>query len=250
MKVIRGITPTKPKLMIYGLSGCGKSTLAAKMEKPIFLDLEGGLNYIDVARTPLITRLEDFYADLVELTKQEPGKREFETIVIDSVDWLVRKLIEQVSGISTAKTFAQMDKMMELTLNRAGGGYGQGKQMLENHVRSKLLPLLMMLNDKFNYGIVLIAHAERKELLDVDGTNIEQIAPKIDTNTMNVFVEWCDNVFYLKRQGDARTLLVESDGVALAKNRLGLSGELDANTLDWKEVLTPKPAVAPIKKGQ
>lgn len=67
MKVISGITPTAPKIMIHGLAGSGKSTLAAQLSRPIFLDFEGGLNYIDCQRTEQITDLDTFYLYLVEL---------------------------------------------------------------------------------------------------------------------------------------------------------------------------------------
>ena len=43
MKVMKGQALTAPKLMIYGLSGVGKSSLAAKLNKPLFMDFEGGL---------------------------------------------------------------------------------------------------------------------------------------------------------------------------------------------------------------
>lgn len=230
MEIIRGITPTAPKVMFYGLSGVGKSVLASRMSKPLFLDFEGGLNYIDCERTPQITDLDDFYTMLGELYRAKT--REYDTLVIDSVDWLVRKTVEQAAGISA--------RNLEETLNRSNGGYGNGKQVLENHIRTKLLPTLVLLNKK-GYGICLIAHAERKTMMDAEGVNSEQITPKIDVNTMNVFVEWVDNVFYLKKNGSGeRTLVLESDDTALAKNRLGLSGEVKLSDVDINKLLTMK----------
>lgn len=231
MEVIKGITPTSPKLMIYGLSGAGKSVLASKLKKPIFIDLEGGLNYIDCARTPQVTNLDTFYSYLVDLYHQGEKEREYDTIVIDSVDWLVRKVVEKAAGIDK-------NNLAE-TLNRSNGGYGNGKQVLENHIRTKLLPTLVTLNNQ-GYGICLVAHAERKDMMDADGVDIERISPKIDINTMNVFVEWVDNVFYLKNNNGERTLILEGNDSILAKNRLGLTGEVDLKDLDINKLLTPK----------
>lgn len=233
MQVIKQATPTAPKLMIYGLSGVGKSTLASKLKNPIFIDMEGGLNYMDVARTPTLTSYASVLKVLGELFNvAEAGKREYDTIVIDSVDWLVRKVVEKAAGIDKNK--------LDETLNRSNGGYGNGKQVLENHIRTYLLPLLVTLN-KQGYGICLIAHADRKVLMNSDGSDIEQIAPKIDVNTMNTFVEWCDNVFFLKKDiSGERVLVLESDDVALAKNRLGLTGEVKLSEVDINKLLMPQ----------
>ena len=233
MQVIKQATPTAPKLMIYGLSGVGKSTLASKLKNPIFIDMEGGLNYMDVARTPTLTSYASVLKVLGELFNiAEAGKREYDTIVIDSVDWLVRKVVEKAAGIDKNK--------LDETLNRSNGGYGNGKQVLENHIRTYLLPLLVTLN-KQGYGICLIAHADRKVLMNSDGSDVEQIAPKIDVNTMNTFVEWCDNVFFLKRDiSGERVLVLESDEVALAKNRLGLTGEVKLSDIDINKLLMPQ----------
>ena len=233
MQVIKQATPTAPKLMIYGLSGVGKSTLASKLKNPIFIDMEGGLNYMDVARTPTLTSYASVLKVLGELFNvAEAGKREYDTIVIDSVDWLVRKVVEKAAGIDKNK--------LDETLNRSNGGYGNGKQGLENHIRTYLLPLLVTLN-KQGYGICLIAHADRKVLMNSDGSDVEQIAPKIDVNTMNTFVEWCDNVFFLKRDiNGERVLVLESDEVALAKNRLGLTGEVKLSDIDINKLLMPQ----------
>lgn len=229
LDIIEGVTLTAPKVMFYGLSGVGKSTLASKLKNPLFMDFEGGLNYLGVKRTKQYQDLATFYEDLAELYRAK--ERKFDTIVIDSADWMVRKVVEQAAGINS--------RNLDETLNRSNGGYGNGKQVLENHIRTKLLPTLVLLN-KRGYGICLIAHAERKHMMDADGVDIEQISPKIDVNTMNVFVEWCDNVLYLKKDADGkRKLLLDSDGVALAKNRLGKSGEVDIDEVDINEVLTP-----------
>jgi hypothetical protein len=54
-------------------------------------------------------------------------------------------------------------------------------------------------------------------------------------------VEWCDNVLYLKKNADGhRILLMDSDDTALAKNRLGKSGEIDTEDQDINEILMPK----------
>lgn len=232
MQIVKGQTLTAPKLMLYGLSGVGKSSLAAKLKRPLFLDFEGGLNYLGVDRTPVYLDLDEFYRDLVELyRKGETGKREYDTIVIDSVDWLVRKVVEKAAGIDKHN--------LTETLNRSNGGYGNGKQVLENQIRTMLLPLLVSLN-KQGYGICLVAHAERKDLMDADGVDTERIAPKIDVNTMNTFVEWCDNVFYLKNINGERYLVLEGDSNVLAKNRLELTGEVKLADIDINKLLMPK----------
>lgn len=234
MEIIRGQVLTAPKLLIYGSSGSGKSTLASKLKKPLFLDFEGGLNYLGVDRTPQILDLDTFYTYLVELYRKAGSKdgREYDTIVIDSADWMVRKVVEKAAGINKDN--------LEMTLNKSNGGYGNGKQVLESHIRTKLLPTLVALNKK-GYGICLIAHADRKTLMDEDGVDTDRIAPKIDVNTMNIFVEWSDSVFYLKKNPDGeRSLVLDGDENILAKNRQQLHGEVKLAGIDINELLMPK----------
>lgn len=231
MEILREATPTSPKFMVYSLPGMGKTTLASKMKNSIIIDLEGGANYINTARTKQITNVETFKSVLVELWKTP--KREFDYIVIDTVDWLVRLIVEDV---------AEIDKNhLDNTLNRSNGGYGNGKQVLENHIRTWLLPLLVALNQK-GYGICLLAHADKKEMLDSDGTTIEQITPKIDPVTLNAFIEWCDAIFYLKKDATGKRILqLSSDDVALAKNRTGITtSEIDLSEVDINSILTGK----------
>lgn len=232
MEIIRKATPTAPKLLLYGMAGVGKSSLAAKLESPLFIDLEGGLNYIDVDRTATLTSYDKFYEVLVEIGRNREAYKQYKTIVIDSVDWLVRYATEKAAGIDLNN--------LDATLNKSNGGYGNGKQVLENEIRTHLLPFLARLN-LLGFGICFIAHTDQKILLDGDGNKIETITPKIDVNTMNVFVEWCDFVYYLKKRDDGeRYLLLDSDGVSLAKNRVGRTGEVNLKDHDINKLLRPE----------
>lgn len=247
MEIIRKKTATAPKILIYGNAGVGKSTLAAQMPNPLFLDFEGGLNYMDVARTPVISSPDEFDRCLLELAKAET--REFDTIVIDSADWMVRRLVEQTAGIGydenhqKIKTNVELNKTLYNNMMDSNGGFGKAKEVLENHIRSKVLPKLAFLNQK-GYGIVLIAHAYSTEILDDDGAAIEKILPKIDPPTIGkkpiaapAIIEWVDNVFYLKKSNGERILQLEADNYALAKNRIGLTGEVSLAEKNIQDVL-------------
>lgn len=230
MKILKEPTPTAPKFMVYSLPGAGKTTLASTLKRSLILDIEGGANFLKTDRTEQLTKLDEVYNALVELWKTP--EREYNYIVIDTADWLVRLAVEKVAGIDK--------NHLDETLNRSNGGYGNGKQVLENEIRTKLLPMLIHLNKK-GYGICLLAHADKKDMLDSDGTTIEQITPKIDPLTLNAFVEWCDNIFYLRKDANGeRYLQLESDSVALAKNRIGMTGEVKLSEVDINNLLIGK----------
>ncbi len=227
MEILTKATPQAPKFIIYGQAGSGKTTLASKLKNSLIIDIEGGANFLDVPRTPQVTSLSIFDDYIVELWKAP--KREFDYIIIDSVDWLMRLIVEKVAGIDR--------KNLTETLNKSNGGYGNGKQVLENYVRTKLLPALVALT-KRGYGVCLIAHTDKKTMMTANGYDQEQITPKIDAKTLNSFLEWCDGIFYLKKDSAGnRTLLLESDDVAVAKNRLGLTGEIDIANTDINDIL-------------
>lgn len=249
MKVLTGKQAIAPKTMLYGLPSSGKSSLAATLPDALFLDIEGGLSFLDVARTPVATA-DELMSDLLELFKAP--KQEYKYIVIDSVDWLVRLFVAKTAGSGQGKTLDQLMESATLTLNKAQGGYGSGKQVLENYIRDVFIKFLTMLNRK-GYGIILIAHADRKTLLDADGINIERLAPKMDLNSMSALIEWVDNLFYLKSDDDGtRHLIVNPTDVISAKNRIGIKEEefiLDGK-FDFESLITTGKAQKAVKTNK
>lgn len=242
MKIISGKTEVAPKVMITGLPGAGKSYLAAMLPKALFLDIEGGLSFLDVTKTPVSSADELMY-DLRDLYYDaDKGKQEYKYIVVDSVDWLVNLFVLKTSGACQGKDVEKLMDSATLTLNKSQGGYGNGKQVLENYVRNIFVKFLEKLNRQ-GYGIILIAHADKKTLMDSDGTPIDRIAPKMDINSMNVFVEWVDNLFYIRKDDDGvRHLVVNPTDAIMAKNRMGLQQTefIMDDKFDFEKLITGK----------
>lgn len=229
----------KLKTMLYGLSGCGKSTLAAQMDKPLFVDVEGGLTTMQVARTPTITLYVNIKKVLEEIHKDAATYlKDYQTIVIDSIDWLVRKAEEHAAGVRSVVD-GKLVTDMTATIGKANGGYGNGGKQLENEIRAGILPLLdSLVADGF--AICLIAHADQKEMMDGEGYSTTKITPAIGERVMQPIVQWCDNVFYLRNDGGERKLLLEGTNTVLAKNRLGKIGEVSLINTTIQEVLKLK----------
>jgi hypothetical protein len=74
-----------PRILIHGVAGVGKTTFAAGSLKPVFVLTEDGLGTLDVPRFPLAKTFDEVMEALAALYTDA---HEFETIVVDSVDWL------------------------------------------------------------------------------------------------------------------------------------------------------------------
>lgn len=214
----------------------GKTSLAAKIGKnPIILDVENGANYIDCAviEHKDLNTVEKFYGVLKELFVQaKTGKLEYDNIVIDSIDEAVRMLEAKMGGAIDSGDMKQ-------TIYNGEGSYGNGKKFMENEIRLRLLKTLDLFT-AYNVSVTLVAHANMKKLMDSEGNHIDTVSPKMDEYLMNLFVEHMDFVYYLKNVEGERRLVLESDGVVLAKNRIGKTGEVSLKDTDINDLLTIK----------
>ena len=81
----RGKQPLPPRLVLYGTEGIGKSTFGSQCPAPVFIQTEDGLAEIDCDKFPLATSFDDIVGYVNSLLN-EP--HEYQTVVIDSLDWL------------------------------------------------------------------------------------------------------------------------------------------------------------------
>ena len=122
--------------------------------------------------------------------------------------------------------------------NRNTGGYAKAKNVIENEISVRLLPMLQKLTEK-GYNVILIAHASRKARMDGDGFDVDQLTPKIDERTMNLFAEFVDNIFYLKNVDGKRTVVTSSeDANVMAKNRGGLEQQYDIECINFNALIS------------
>jgi hypothetical protein len=235
MKIIKGISPTPRKIMLYGPHGIGKGTWASKAPSPIFLDIEGGLNDTDCERTERIGTMMQVNEALTWLVA---GDHEYKTVVIDTVDWLeqiIHKQIVHDEGKANIKSIADI-------------GYGKGYARavpIWNWIISQLEQMIT----RRKMAVILLSHAKVERYESPDSESYDRYSPDLHKSSCAMLQEWCDEVLfatwrvYTKKQDEgfnrSRNLAVDAkeryiktreSASCLAKNRLNLPDELP---LEW-----------------
>jgi len=213
-----------PKGIVYGPPGIGKTHFGAGTHKPVIVDCENGAAHVACDRTPYLADWDAIQPWLEALAREE---HPYGTVVVDSIDWLLRRMEERVAGVNGDP------RNMDKTMNRSHGGYGNGKQVLRNYVYQYLLPTLDAIVNR-GVSVVLLAHASRRSITTIDGIVMEKSAPEIHPDLMNTLVEWSDFVGAARMDGDTRELILTETGQLLAKNRYGITGVLP---LDWNSLM-------------
>ena len=123
MKQIRsGLRHSPPRFLIYGTEGIGKSTTAAQAPKPIFIPTEDGLDQIDCNSFPLARTFDEVMSAVSALYSEQ---HDYQSVVIDSLDWLERLIWDDVcreygvKSIEKGSTVSDAVKMMaQFKINR------------------------------------------------------------------------------------------------------------------------------------
>lgn len=238
-----GRTPMPPRILVYGTEGIGKSTLAASTPRPIFVQTEDGLGQIDCERFPLAQSFDDVMTALNELiTESHP----YETVVIDSLDWLERLIWDAVCKRESATS-----------IEKVGGGYGKG-YILALDLWRRLIERLFALHNKRLMMVFLVAHARVEKFEDPEASAYDRYSPRLHKHATALISEWCDAVLFATRRfvtrsedagfgrqrsiaapigaaGGERILRATGGPACVAKNRYGLPAELP---LSWEAIVT------------
>jgi len=237
-QVHRGRTPRPPRLLIYGTPGIGKSTFGSQAPNPVFVPTEDGLDEIDAAKFPLATAFDDVLTAFAELRTQP---HDFETVVLDSLDWLERLIWNRVCNEFGVKS-----------IEKADGGYARGYTHALVHWH-EVIDQLNLLRSQRGMVVVLIAHAKVERFEDPESSPYDRYSPRLHKHAASLVTEWCDAVLFATRRvrtqsedagfGRKRTIAhaIGKDGgerilrtvggpSCVAKNRYGLTEELP---LSW-----------------
>ena len=238
------VTRAPYRMMIYGQPSIGKSTFASKAPNPIFADIEKGANAIAAVKVPINT-WPDFLPFCRELYSQD---HEFKTLVIDSLDWLVKLMIDTVISDFNKSKGCNATDLMDISRY---GGIGQGYLLLDKEVR-KMICALDSLREVKKMNLILIAHepSEGKTVNDLIHGQFTRYDIKTEKRVAAMIIEWCDFVFRaaqdldIKVEGNksrgakgkavynGRILYTKNQGYLLAKRRIELP---DIMNLDYEE---------------
>jgi hypothetical protein len=163
---------------IYSIPKAGKTSLACQFPKNLLLGFEHGWNAISGAMAVDITKWSDFKLYLRQLEKAEL-KDKFNTITIDTVG-LAWEMCEQYICTQNG-----VQKIADIP---SGGGYTACKKEFESCLR-KITQL--------GYGLVIIAHSEKRVEKRSDDSEVEILGPAIPKRAYDIVNQLVDIIGYI-----------------------------------------------------
>jgi hypothetical protein len=173
-----GQTTIPPRVMIYGPHKIGKSTFGADAPKPVFIDIEGGLNAIDTQAW----KAESFQDVLGILGTLYSEDHDFKTLVVDSVDWLETLIWKHVVELKNEPKIKSIEDF----------GYGKGYVEALTHWRT-FLSGITALRDHKGMATILLAHAQIKRFDAPDkAQSYDRYQPKLHASASALTQEAVD----------------------------------------------------------
>ena len=239
-----------PRIVLYGVQGIGKTEWAVGNPKrgqvgapaPVVQPVEDGLtnlNHVDAF--PLVKS----YSEAIEgLGVLYSGAHEFQTLVVDTLDWLERLIWDHTAKAHGKQSIEDF-------------GYGKGYVEAVRYWRDYIEGLDALRNDK-NMTIILIAHCGIKRFNDPLNEPYDQYKIKLHESAAGLFQEWADCVFFANEQTvtqktdvgfkktvnrgvttGQRLIHTTQSPAYYAKNRFSLPTTLDLNWQAFSDALSP-----------
>jgi hypothetical protein len=209
--------------VLYGVEGIGKTTLAAQFPTPLFLDTEDGTKQLEVDRVAC-QDWPSLRGAVAELAVEKHG---YQTIVIDSIDWAERALVEFVCKQDGKKSIEDYS-------------FGKGFTVVAEHM-GRFVEGLDNLH-RAGLHVLLVAHAKVQRTSPPDQTDgYDRYELRLSKQVSPIVKEWADALLFAnyrmrliegsdgKRKaigGKDRVVYAERAAAYDAKNRYGLGEEL------------------------
>lgn len=241
---IRTTGQTRPPIIIvYGPHKIGKSTFGAKMPKPIFVQIEDGLEGIETQALPMCKEWEDVIDQLRWLYS---SKHDFKTFCIDSIDWL-EKLIH-----------ARVMKDFGWTEINPENSFGRGYQKADMYWTLFYRAIAALNKDKAMIP-VLIGHSKIEKVEDPEKPNYDHHTLDLHWRAAAYLCEGADVIAFAtqssvvnetKEEFGAKVRKVKTSGESIMKlgkspayeagNRYGLPDELPLDATAFLQAFKAK----------
>lgn len=156
----------------------GKTSMAAQFPKNLLLGFEHGWNALSGIKAVDITRWADFKMVLRQLERPE-AREMYDTITIDTVG-IAWEMVEAFT--------CQQNGVQKIGDIPWGGGYTTAKKEFESCLR-KITQL--------GYGLVIIAHVEKRIEKRADNDEVEILGPAIPKRAYDIVNQLVDIIGYI-----------------------------------------------------
>ena len=163
---------------IYSLPKVGKTSMACQFPKNLLLGFEHGWNAIGGVKAIDVTKWADFKLILRQLEKPE-AKSMYDTITIDTIG---------IAWDACEQYICAQNGVQKIADIPWGGGYSACKKEFESCLR-KITQL--------GYGLVIIAHVERRIEKRADDSEVEILGPAIPKRAYEIVNQLVDIIGYI-----------------------------------------------------
>lgn len=182
-KVRKGKHILPPRIVVTGEHGLGKSTFGSEAPNPIFIPTEDGLGNIDTSSFPLCESYEDVLNCIGALFEED---HDYETVVLDSVDWLEQLIWKHICKESDHNSIEDF-------------GFGKGYVAALNPLR-EVLDGLNALRTEREMIVILTAHTQVKRFDDPNSESYDRYTMKLHAKASSVVSEWADVIGFVTQE--------------------------------------------------
>jgi hypothetical protein len=212
-------TPKPPRLLVYGVPKIGKTTLGANAPNPIVLQIEEGADEIDVTRTPKINTFDEVLEWLLFLATED---HQFQSVVVDSVDWLETMIHDHV--VLKHPTAEKGKKVSNIEDYGYGKGYSLALKYWEDYIKA-----INYLRDHKKMAIIQIAHHRVEKFTAPDSEPYDKHGIKMHKGASSLLQEHSDAILFCTYVVGMKA---DDVGFGQKKNRAIGSGERLVKTQD------------------
>jgi hypothetical protein len=203
-----------PRIIIHGDPGVGKTTFAACAPAPVIIQTEDGLGNLDVTAFPIAKSFQDVL-DAIGVLYNEPHN--FQTLVVDSLDWLEPLIWKHVCDFWTDKK-GNPQRLVSIE----DAGYGKGYVEALGYWR-QFFDGVTALRDHRGMCVVMTAHSAIVRVEDPTMASYDTHDLKLHKRAAAVAEEFADVILFA--QVKTNTVTEEGKGFQGGRVRATTTGE-------------------------